>query len=45
VGYGTMVYDSVNNRYTFTQNNTSNPGSVTVTSSKGGSDTKPVTQT
>jgi len=43
VGFGTMTYDSVNNRYTFTQNGASNPGSVTVTSNKGGSDTKPVT--
>jgi len=43
VGYGTMVYDSVNNRYTLTRNNTPNPGSVTVTSSQGGSDTETVT--
>ncbi|HEV8336946.1 MAG TPA: MopE-related protein [Candidatus Polarisedimenticolia bacterium] len=43
VGYGTMTYDSANNRYTFTQNNTSNPGTVTVTSSQGGSDTEVVT--
>ena len=43
VGYGTMTYDSANNRYTFTRNNTSNPGTVTVTSSLGGSDTEPVT--
>jgi hypothetical protein len=43
VGYGTMVYDSANNRYTITKNNTANPGSVTVTSSQGGSDTETVT--
>ncbi len=43
VGYGTMNYDSANNRYTITKNTSSNPGSVTVTSSKGGSDTRPVT--
>lgn len=45
VGYGTMIYDSANNRYTFTKSNTPNPGSVTVTSSQGGSDTEPVTPT
>ena len=43
VGYGTMIYDSLNNRYTLTRNNTLNPGTVTVTSSEGGSDTEPVT--
>ena len=43
VGFGTMTYDSVNNRYTFTRNNVNNPGTVTVTSSQGGSDTEPVT--
>jgi len=43
VGYGTMTYDSANSRYTFTRNNTANPGTVTVTSSQGGSDTEPVT--
>jgi len=43
VGYGTMTYDSANNRYTFTKNNTPKPATVTVTSSKGGSDTEPVT--
>jgi putative metal-binding protein/pre-peptidase len=43
VGYGTMTYDSATNLYTFTRNNTSNPGTVTVTSSKGGSATSPVT--
>jgi hypothetical protein len=43
VGYGTMTYDSANNRYTFVKNNTNNPGTVTVTSSQGGSDTETVT--
>ena len=43
VGYGTMTYDSDYNRYTLTKNNTSNPGTVTVTSSEGGSDTELVT--
>ncbi len=44
VGFGTMIYDAANNRYTFTKNNVnSNPGTVTVTSSQGGSDTDPVT--
>ena len=43
VGFGTMTYDSANNRYTLTRNNVNNPGSVTVTSSQGGSDTETIT--
>ncbi len=40
VGFGVMTWDAVNLRYSYTSpNNTPNPGTVTVQSSGGGSDT------
>ena len=41
-GYDTMSYDAGNDRYTFSRSQQAQPSTVTVTSSRGGSDTAPV---